>query len=66
MLKKKEYHYGREPGKHEAKMAQYQRFLEKREKNVNPKKKSLTFIIDATKPSATPSAGTLRNVPITK
>ncbi|GHV57776.1 IS110 family transposase [Spirochaetia bacterium] len=29
MLKKGEYHYGREPQKHEAKMAQYRRFLEK-------------------------------------
>ena len=30
MLKKGEYHYGREPQKHDAKIRQYQRFLEKR------------------------------------
>jgi hypothetical protein len=30
MLKKGEYHYGREAGKHEAKVKQYKRFLEKR------------------------------------
>ena len=29
MLKKGEYHYGRDAMKHDAKMAQYQRFLEK-------------------------------------
>jgi hypothetical protein len=29
MLKKKEYHYGCDPKNHEAKMAQYQKFLEK-------------------------------------
>jgi transposase len=33
MLKKREYHYGRDAAKHEAKMAQYRRFLEK-EKNI--------------------------------
>jgi transposase len=33
MLKKGEYHYGRDAAKHEAKMAQYRRFLEK-EKNI--------------------------------
>jgi transposase len=32
MLKKGEYHYGREPLKHDAKMTQYRRFLEKQEK----------------------------------
>jgi transposase len=32
MLKKMEYHYGRDSAKHEAKMAQYQRFLEKAKK----------------------------------
>ena len=32
MLKKGEYHYGREPLKHEAKMTQYRRFLEKQKK----------------------------------
>jgi len=32
MLKKGEYHYGREPEKHKAKVAQYQRFLEKQKK----------------------------------
>jgi len=37
MLKKGEYHYGREPKKHEAKMAQYQRFLEKSKKGENMK-----------------------------
>ena len=31
MLKKGEYHYGREAEKHEAKLAQYRKFLEKRE-----------------------------------
>jgi transposase len=31
MLKKGEYHYGREPVKHEAKMLQYKKFLEKQE-----------------------------------
>lgn len=30
MLKKGEYHYGREPTKHEAKIMQYKRFLQKR------------------------------------
>jgi transposase len=30
MLKKEEYHYGREAGKHEAKMRRYKNFLEKR------------------------------------
>jgi hypothetical protein len=30
MLKKGEYHYGREAQKHEAKMLQYKNFLEKR------------------------------------
>jgi transposase len=30
MLKKGEYHYGREAGKHEAKLLQYRRFLKKR------------------------------------
>jgi hypothetical protein len=29
MLKKGEYHYGRDAVKHKAKMAQYRRFLEK-------------------------------------
>jgi hypothetical protein len=29
MLKKGEYHYGRDAAKHEAKMAEYRRFLEK-------------------------------------
>jgi hypothetical protein len=29
MLKKGEYHYGREPQNHETKMAQYRRFLER-------------------------------------
>jgi hypothetical protein len=29
MLKKKEYHYGRDPKNHEAKMAQYKKTLEK-------------------------------------
>ena len=38
MLKKGEYHYGREALKHEAKMAQYRRFLEKEKKNANLKK----------------------------
>jgi len=30
MLKKGEYHYGRDPKKHEEKMGQYERFFEKR------------------------------------
>jgi len=30
MLKKGEYHYGRDPKKHEEKMGQFKRFLEKR------------------------------------
>jgi transposase len=34
MLKKGEYHYGRDAKKHEAKMAQYRRFLEKQENNA--------------------------------
>ena len=34
MLKKGEYHYGREAEKHEAKMRQYKKFLEKRKKLV--------------------------------
>jgi hypothetical protein len=29
MLKKKEYHYGRDPQIHQAKMAQYMNFVEK-------------------------------------
>jgi hypothetical protein len=33
MLKKGEYHYGRDVAKHEAKMAQYRNFL-KGEKNI--------------------------------
>jgi hypothetical protein len=32
MLKKPEYHYGRDPERHEAKMEQYRRFLEKPKK----------------------------------
>jgi transposase len=35
MLKKGEYHYGRDQGKHEAKMAQYKKFLEKRNSGKN-------------------------------
>ena len=38
MLKKSEYHYGREVEKHELKMAQYRRFLEKQKNNVVLKK----------------------------
>ena len=34
MLKKGEYHYGRESAKHEAKMRQYKKLLEKGKKNV--------------------------------
>jgi transposase len=34
MLKKGEYHYGRDPHNHEMKMAQYRRFLEKQKKEV--------------------------------
>jgi transposase len=33
MLKKGEYHYGRDAGNHEMKMAQYKRFLEKQKNN---------------------------------
>jgi hypothetical protein len=32
MLKKAEYHYGRDSAKHDAKIAQYERFLEKAKK----------------------------------
>ena len=38
MLKKGEYHYGRDEKKHEAKMAQYQRFLKNQENNSVSKK----------------------------
>ncbi|MDR2716549.1 MAG: IS110 family transposase [Treponema sp.] len=38
MLKKGEYHYGRDAKNHEAKMVQYRRFLEKQENNPIPKK----------------------------
>jgi transposase len=38
MLKKGEYHYGRDEKKHEAKMAQYQRLLKKQENNAIPEK----------------------------
>lgn len=38
MLKKQEYHYGREEKKHEAKMAQYRLFLETIKKEKNMKK----------------------------
>ena len=34
MLKKSEYHYGRDARNHDAKMAQYKRFLEKQEKTM--------------------------------
>jgi hypothetical protein len=34
MLKKGEYHYGRDPVKHEMKTARYRRFLEKQKKAV--------------------------------
>jgi transposase len=34
MLKKGEYHYGRNPANHEMKMAQYRRFLEKQKNNM--------------------------------
>jgi transposase len=34
MLKKGEYHYGRDPANHEMKMAQYRRFLEKQKNTV--------------------------------
>jgi transposase len=40
MLKKGEYHYGRDAKNHEAKIAQYQRFLEKQENNAVLKKKA--------------------------
>jgi hypothetical protein len=39
ILKKGEYHYGRDILKHEAKMTQYRRFLEK-EKNIAVLKKT--------------------------
>jgi transposase len=38
MLKKGEYHYGRDPRNHEMKMAQYQRFLEKQKNHEMLKK----------------------------
>jgi transposase len=34
MLKKEEYHYGRDPRNHETKMAQYRRFLERKKNPV--------------------------------
>jgi hypothetical protein len=34
MLKKGEYHYGRDPANHEMKMGQYRRFLEKGKKEA--------------------------------
>ncbi|MDR2748121.1 MAG: hypothetical protein LBB77_11830 [Treponema sp.] len=34
MLKKGEYHYGRDPANHEMKMVQYRRFLEKQKKEA--------------------------------
>jgi hypothetical protein len=46
MLKKGEYHYGRDPANHEIKMAQYRRFLEKQKKLCDFTKNRLTFIID--------------------
>jgi hypothetical protein len=42
MLKKGEYHYGRDPVNHEMKMGQYRRFLEK-QKRGQFRKKSLDF-----------------------
>jgi hypothetical protein len=38
MLKKGEYHYGRDPANHESKMAAYRRFLEGQKKNADLKK----------------------------
>jgi hypothetical protein len=38
MLKRGEYHYGRDPVNHEGKMAAYRRFLEEQKKNANLKK----------------------------
>jgi transposase len=38
MLKKREYHYGRDPKNHEVKMAQYRRFLEREKNDMNLKK----------------------------
>jgi hypothetical protein len=38
MLKKGEYHYGRDAKNHEAKMAKYRRFLEKQENDAVLKK----------------------------
>jgi len=43
MLKKGEYHYGRDVKKHEEKLSQYKKFLEKKEKSFE---KCLTFLID--------------------
>ena len=40
MLKKGEYHYARDPRNHEAKMAQYRRFLEKHKNNTILKKRA--------------------------
>jgi hypothetical protein len=37
MLKKGEYHYGRDAAKHEAKMAQYRRFLVRQKKDADLK-----------------------------
>jgi hypothetical protein len=45
MLKKGEYHYGRDPRNHQMKMAQYQHFLEN-QKRGDFTKNRLTFIID--------------------
>jgi hypothetical protein len=47
MLKKGEYHYGRDPVNHGMKMAHYRRFLEKQKKEILLQKKRLIFIIDA-------------------
>jgi hypothetical protein len=38
MLKKGEYHYGRDPVNHEGKMAEYRRFLERQKKSADLKK----------------------------
>jgi hypothetical protein len=38
MLKKREYHYGRDPVNHEGKMAAYRRFLEGQKKSEDLKK----------------------------
>jgi hypothetical protein len=47
MLKKREYHYGRDPLNYEGKIKTYRRFLERQKRKGETPKKRLTCIIDA-------------------